>query len=419
MPTKKATALPVKNSGKKVNRKPQTTKKPVRKKSTSILIPKLPDVAPELKEHIVSPVHAVTSDSYWFYLAWFGVTMLGILIATGSATWLAALKKQTARLVNQPTIIAPAQVEATVTAPLTGLPATKETISRRPWAVVVENFVTVRPQAGLGAADIVFESPTEGGITRLLAVYQSQLPKLVGPIRSARSYFNDWIRPLSPFYSHSGGSDRALQQLRLGYGGIIDINEFFHGAAYARESRFQAPHNLFTTPERFFSYLQNNNYNLTSEVPSLNFVTNLPPGLAAKQVTIPYSPEAYAVTYEYQPGPGNYQRLVNGTTQLDAATNQVITVKNVVVMFTDITPIPYDPLLRVELRTLGSGEARIYTGGQVYAGFWRKATSDSLLEFIDSQGRPLPLQPGNTWVTVTDAALATAMPLPAAVPLQF
>lgn len=392
---------------------------PIKKTITKPTLPKLSEVAPELKNYIVNSPKPKNDYSYWQALAWAGLGLIGILIATGSAIWLIDLKNPKPKTIKaQPLVTTP---QLTDIAPLTGLLTTPDTLSRRPWAVVVENFFTVRPQAGLVSADIVFESPTEGGITRLVAIYQSQLPALVGPIRSARSYFNDWIRPFSPFYSHSGGSDRALQQLRSGYGNIIDINEFFHGAAYSRQSGLSAPHNLFTTPDKFLGYLENNNYETSINPPQLSFTSALPDAPEITSITLPYAPQEYEVTYEYQALTNNYQRLVDGTTQLDATNNKILTVKNVVVLLTDIDPIPGDPLLRVELRTLGRGEARVYTGGRVYSGTWRKNSPDSLIELVDSTGIPLPLQPGNTWFSVLDSSSLVNLPEPASIniPLSF
>lgn len=418
MPKSKTTKVtPAKPAGKRASSN-KNKKTPARaKRATKKAVPILSEVVPELKSHIVSYPKPNHDYSYWQSLAWLGVGLLGILITTGSAIWLASLKRPHYSAPKPKAIVS--NLVLTETAPLTGLPTSQNTLTRRPWAVVVENFFTVRPQAGLSAADIVFESPTEGGITRLVAIYQSQMPTLVGPVRSARSYFNDWIRPLSPFYSHSGGSDKALSQLRAGYGGIVDINEFFHGAAYERLASFKAPHNLFTTPERFNNYLTANNYEATSVVPKISFVNSLPPAPAATSITLPFTPEEYEVIYEYQPISGNYQRLVDGTTQLDATNNKVLTVKNVVVLLTDIDPIPGDPLLRVDLRTVGTGEARVYTGGQVYTGIWRKNSPDNMIELVDNFGSPLPLQPGNTWFSVLDSSTAINFPTNPIIPLPL
>lgn len=405
----------IKKSADTNNPKPKRRPQNARQLNT---VPKLPEVAPELKDHIIHHTGIKSDYGYWQSLAWIGVWLLGILVSTGSIIWLIELKQTPIKPTHK--VKAATEVsQLTSISPLTGLPTSSATTNRRPWAVVVENFFTVRPQAGLGTADIIFESPTEGGITRLVAIYQSQLPPMVGPIRSARSYFNDWIRPLSPFYSHSGGSDRALRQLSSGYGGIVDINEFFHGAAYTRNSNFRAPHNLFTTPEKFLGYLENKKYNLSTNIPKMNFTTTLEPAPSVHNFTIPYKPPEYEVTYIYQPSQNNYQRLVDGTTQVDANTNQVLTVKNVVVIFTDITPIPNDPLLRVELRTLGTGKAQVYTGGRMYEGNWHKDTPDSMIELVDNNGAPLPLQPGNTWFSVVDSSTVIASASTNNQPLSF
>ncbi|MBU1039056.1 DUF3048 domain-containing protein [Patescibacteria group bacterium] len=350
-----------------------------------------------------------TPTSYWSWLIGFTIVALALLIVSGLISIFSFsnnFKKNSPLAPTPPVQDSLLQPALTALAPLTGLKTDEVSARRRPWAIIIENFPTVRPQSGLSFADVVIESPTEGGITRFAAIFQSQLPTgQIGPIRSARSYFNDWLRPLAPFFSHSGGSTKALQQLAKGYGDIQDVNEFYNGSAYQRNNSLNAPHNLFTTAEKFFSYVQQKNWPSQQNIQPLNFSTNYQPGQPANQIMIPYQPEEYTVTYQYLPESKVYQRSLMGVKQTDASNNQPILVTNAIVLATDIDPIPNDELKRTELRTLGTGTAWLFTNGQIYKGQWRKDKPDSYLEFVDSSGQPLPLQPGNTWISVIDNSL--------------
>ncbi|MFZ5391136.1 MAG: DUF3048 domain-containing protein [Patescibacteria group bacterium] len=360
------------------------------------------------------------SNRYWNWLIGFTGLALALLIISGLISVFVtvptkqATDNQLKELTNQNTYTGPT---LTAIAPLTGLPTDEVSAQRRPWAVVIENFPTVRPQNGLSFADLVIESPTEGGITRFVAIFQSQLPTgSIGPIRSARSYFNDWIRPLAPFFSHSGGSTKALQQLARGYGDIQDVNEFYNAAAYQRNNSLTAPHNLFTSAEKFFSYVQQKNWSSLQTIKPLNFTTDNQPGQPAGQIMIPYQPEEYLVTYQYLPEKKSYQRSLMGVKQTDALNNQSILVSNAVILATDIDPIPNDELKRTELRTLGKGTAWLFSQGQVYKGFWNKDKPDSYLTFIDDNEQPLPFKPGNTWISVIDESLLKEIKIDSSTP---
>src|SRR4030066_1764105 len=74
-----------------------------------------------------------------------------------------------------------------------------------PLAIMVENSIVARPQSGLSKADIVYEALAEGGITRVAAVFLSQGSQ-IGPVRSARKYYYDWISEYKPIYAHWGGN---------------------------------------------------------------------------------------------------------------------------------------------------------------------------------------------------------------------
>jgi hypothetical protein len=101
---------------------------------------------------------------------------------------------------------------------------------RRPLAVMIENHEESRPQSGLSSADVVYEAVAEGGITRFMAVFLCPFNDIqVGPVRSARTYFLDWVSEYNSLYAHVGGANtpgpaNALGQI-IDYK-ILDLNQF-------------------------------------------------------------------------------------------------------------------------------------------------------------------------------------------------
>ncbi len=127
-------------------------------------------------------------------------------------------------------LVAPASPPApllasTGLAPLDGLPTTRALALRRPLAIMVENFAPdSRPQTGLGPASVVFETVAEFGITRFMAVYQEHDAPVVGPVRSARVYYDHWAEGLHAIFAHAGGNSDALREL-WGLSNLVNIDE--------------------------------------------------------------------------------------------------------------------------------------------------------------------------------------------------
>ncbi len=94
-------------------------------------------------------------------------------------------------------------------APLTGLKTEQKLAKRRPIAVAVNNHPKARPQSGLSKADVVIEALAEGRITRFLAIFQSEMPETVGPVRSAREYFVTLSGGFNSIFVHHGWSPGA------------------------------------------------------------------------------------------------------------------------------------------------------------------------------------------------------------------
>src|SRR3989338_101365 len=142
---------------------------------------------------------------------------------------------------GKPLVVINPQEPKNQTCPLNGLAYTTTEKNlwekRRPLTVMIENHQEARPQSGITSADIVYEAVAEGGITRFLAIYHCQNFAQVGPVRSARTYFLDWISEYvdSPLYVHVGGANtpgpaNALGQIEdYGWGAYNDMNQFSIG----------------------------------------------------------------------------------------------------------------------------------------------------------------------------------------------
>lgn len=270
----------------------------------------------------------------------------------------------------------------------------------RPIATVIENHSDARPQSGLTDAEIVYETLAEGGITRFLAVFQTREPKEIGPVRSARPYFaflaNIWHAP----FIHSGGSATALQQLEDGvYKNLFDVNEFYYGKYFSRNSSRQAPHNLYTTLQDQRELLKDKNKTDWDKMNIWN-VQSTPTDQLKQEVTnitLPFSQASYEASYKYDPSTNSYMRYIAGKSAIDKNNNLQISPKNILVMLTDITP-NNDEKLTVDIRLTGSGPCYLFNDGVFKQCKWEY--KDGKHVYTNQDGSELKLEPGQTWIEI-------------------
>jgi hypothetical protein len=237
----------------------------------------------------------------------------------------------------------------------------------------------------------------EGGITRFLAIFQ-QGAKDIGPVRSARDYFAEIADSWHSLYAHVGGSPEALDNIKSGtYKNITDINEFYQGSFFTRiKSRLQ-PHNTYTSTEKLQRYgaLQST---LPSEVrPFIFSDTPTQVASAATEITLNFSTESYRATFTYDPVTKTYQRSIAGKKDIDALTSRQLAPTTVVVQLTDITPVPGDEKLRMNIRTTGSGKVYIFENGGVVEGVWERKAGEPT-KYFDANHKETTFIPGQIWV---------------------
>lgn len=285
-------------------------------------------------------------------------------------------------------------------APLTGQKVGDEAATTKPiTAIMIENSPSARPQSGLKDAEVVYEAIAEGGITRFLALYQQHKPELVGPVRSLRMYYVDWLAPYNAGVAHVGGSAHALKEIRSG--AYRDLDQFFNESSYWRASDRRAPHNVYTSFAKLDALTASKNYKQSNPTPLARATTKKAAQPGATTITVTMSGPLYNSSWQYDAGANSYTRSQGGEPHTDREKGQ-ISAQVVVVLKMDMNKIMEDGV-REDYKTTGSGDAVVFMNGQAHEVTWAKGGRKAQLTFKDKNGAPFKLARGTTWITAVPA----------------
>ncbi|MFA6271878.1 MAG: DUF3048 domain-containing protein [Patescibacteria group bacterium] len=277
-----------------------------------------------------------------------------------------------------------------------------EDSSLLPVGVMIENLPSVRPQSGLSKAQVVYEALVEGFSTRFLVVFDpKELPDKIGPVRSARPYYLEWISEYNGLYTHAGGSPEALGAIQ-GLG-LRDLDALRKGQYFWRDNTQSAPHNLYTSKELLGYALRD--LGLETEQPQFELgIYSSDPELAdrpvdAKKVIIRFSGYNYEVEYQYDRETDEYLRFNAGVAHKDRNTDQQIRAKNVIVV--EIPPVvSIGEKGRLTFDIQGEGRALVARHGEVIEGTWKKPDRTTKTRYFDSNGQEIDLGRGSTWIHI-------------------
>lgn len=283
------------------------------------------------------------------------------------------------------------------TFPLTGLPAPSVAAARRPsLAVKIDNIAGAWPQAGLDSADIVFDAQVEGGLTRLMAVYQSHNARLVGPIRSARPVDAYLLRLFhGGYFAFSGASPGEMRPVRR-FSHATLLYDDSDSAPFYRRGDHVAPHNLFSSTARLYRALHARAPHMHRAPPVFNFARSKPVGARTRSVTVRFP----AATATWRWTGASWVRTQDGHPDWLMDHHRVSTT-NVVIMSVKTvgtgifeTNGAQDPLPV----TVGSGRCWVLRNGIRVAGTWQRRRISDGLHLVGPHGRQIRLAPGRTWV---------------------
>lgn len=279
---------------------------------------------------------------------------------------------------------------------LTGALVATDTIANQAvTAIMIENSPDARPQSGLADAGLVFEARAEGGITRFMALYQESKPQLIGPVRSVRSVFVDWLKPFDASIAHVGGNAAALAVVRNG--SYRDIDQFFNSAYYWRATDRYAPHNVYTSFAKLDTLNAAKGY-MTSKVSGFERTDTIPSSTtSAKDISVTISGPLFNSAYSYDSATDTYTRSQAGAPHLDREKGR-ITPRVVIVLKVNETTVIEDGN-REKIDVVGSGQGYIFQGGTVTEVTWAKSSRDTQITFTDSSQKLVQLARGQTWIT--------------------
>lgn len=280
----------------------------------------------------------------------------------------------------------------------TGIECPKEELNNFAFMTIIENSSAARPQSGISYADILFETSAEGGIPRFLALFSSNLPSVIGPVRSIRPYFIDIVKEFNIPVAHCGGSAEALTTIDND-SSIISINEITQGSYFWRDSSRKAPHNLYTSSDNIKKYVDSKNINITkSQFASFdeNFFdnSNLQPASNIKLLIN----KTYNTSYEYRDN--LYYKFMNSEKAIDSINNSQINFSNIVVQKTPITLSNDNSHLNIPI--VGEGEGIVFSKGKMINITWKRDSLNSKVTLLDKYGSIVPLSPGKTMWNIVD-----------------
>ena len=267
--------------------------------------------------------------------------------------------------------------------PLTGLPMEPEYERNRPVAVMLNNLKKAQPQLGNAQADIIYEVPAEGGITRMLAVYQT-LDGIgtLGSIRSSRPYYIE---------------------LALGHDALYVHAVFWRDQE--RRKTMDYEHTLVTSGEKIQSFWDSSKYAKThgdGYTYSQTFTDEpLTGGATAEHVKLAYTSYKTGL-FDYDAATGRYLVSQYQAPYVDGNTGEQVSAVNLLLLETNISVISGDKEGRLKVRTTGEGDGLLCRNGQSVPIHWSRADRNSPFVYTTADGQPLALGRGNSYVCIMD-----------------
>ncbi len=322
-----------------------------------------------------------------------------------------------------------------VESPINGVLYTKSQadifMDRRPLAIIINNHADARPQFGLSEADLIYEAVAEGSITRFLAIYHAKDSEKVGPVRSARIYYEDWAAEFNAWFAHWGGAymddnDKAHQEdpnydftchpdadsyAKINRIGLPSLDQMWLGnSAYWRDSSrgVASEHTGFTSTQKLYNEAPNR----YPEEGWQNFEP-FQTWLFKEDADESERPEAgsfsfkfwegyddYAVRWEYDPQTNEYVRYQGGQKQIDAANDRELRAKNVIVQFTDQSFFG-DKKGHLKYETVSVGKAKVFLDGRIIDAEWNKPAIRERTRYFDAAtGDEIKFNRGQVWIEI-------------------
>ena len=277
----------------------------------------------------------------------------------------------------------------------------------RPYAISINNTpVAVKVQTGLNKAYLVYEIPTEGNTSRLMALYKDIKEDLnIGTIRSSRHNFIDYALESNAIFVHYGWSKHAEKEEKAG--AIDYINGLFDNPFWRdNPENLAVEHTAYTSIEKIKQTVKNKGFKTESEntvllkynVGDID-LSNKSGARISNKVVIPYGANPNVTTFEYDKKLKMYYRLENGEYCVDYYTKEKVDTKNIIVQKIDYSMCQDNYYW--DLKTIGSGEGYFITNGYAIPIKWKKdRRSDKTKYYYKDTGEEIEVSDGRTYIEI-------------------
>ena len=296
--------------------------------------------------------------------------------------------------------------EGMVKSYLTGEYVPEEIGRKRPVAIMLNNIYGALPQCGIDRAGVIYEAPAEGGISRLMGIFEDyQDEERIGSVRSCRDYFISYAMGFNAIYAHYGQAVYAVPYLDSEeVDNLSGLEQYGDGITYYRSDDRQAPHNVFTNYDMLQAGIEAYGYE-TAYDPAYEgyyqFVpvgerVDLADGQTAGTVKIPYVSQHPYFTYNAEEEV--YYRFQYDEPHVDGNTGEQLTCKNIILQYSPWQP--YDENGYLNIDTISGGAGKYITNGKAIDITWKKDSQWGVTHYYDASGQEITLNPGRTWVDI-------------------
>lgn len=290
--------------------------------------------------------------------------------------------------------------------PFTGMWVSEELVGVRPYAVVINNLPRALPQSGISEADIIYEVLAEGGITRLLAVFTNATASQIGPIRSTRDYFAHIATNHNSVLVHHGGSPTGYNAINnLGIQNLDGMA--LEGIYFWRDQeRWRQPgmreHSSYTNQENIHNAMENRGFSMYhNSIYMFNFYEEHTAvvGNLVNEVILPFS-GFQTSSFIFDENTHLFNRYQRNEPHVDEYSNTQISVSNIIIQQVPKNVIAGDAEGRMNVNLIGNGFGYLVTAGVYTPITWERQSTNTATIFSDTNGNPLTLNPGKTWISI-------------------
>ncbi len=261
-------------------------------------------------------------------------------------------------------------------------------------AVKIDNLAQARPQTGLTGADIVYVLPVEGGLSRILAVFSSRFPPVIGPVRSAREDDLELLRQFGrPAFAYSGAQPQLLPVVEKAR--TVDLYDGRVGG-YFRDPHRVAPHNLYAHTSQLLAEAPG-----ASKAHDIGFRFGPAPSGGRARTSFSVSYPAARFTFRWSATDGRWLVQMDGVPAAAAGGGQ-LSAPTVVIQYTKVRTSRF---LEAGVRppyaqSTGAGTGVVLRGGQAYAIHWSRPDADGGTTFTTTSGQAMTFARGPVWIVL-------------------